>query len=243
MTGRLPTCRLWICSAAVAVLMGLAVYSPVAAADPPPGARAEHVADGLCLLCHGQPGITTEVDGQERAVAPVDQVQFAASAHGEKACVDCHLNQTSLPHRAATLTQPVQRATACQACHEEAYEGYLESPHGTMADLEYGGGPACADCHGSAHTVQPIRDWNKEERAQVCAGCHPGAGTGFLKALSHEAPSPGFLPSVYFAEHFLVLLASASLAFGIIHVELDLLRWLVQRRRSRTAGRRRWEST
>jgi predicted CXXCH cytochrome family protein len=112
-----------------------------------------------------------------------------------------------------------------------------------MAELRDTSGPTCASCHGSAHTVRPIREWTDQERVKVCAGCHPGAGTGFLQALSHQAPSPSFLASAYFAGRFLVILASASLAFGIIHVELDLLRWLVRRWRAGSGRRARWESS
>jgi predicted CXXCH cytochrome family protein len=227
----------------VALAVAWFARTPMAAADPPPPASDGRPPNGLCLMCHGQPGLTTKVKGQTRTIAEVDPPAFAASAHGEQACIACHTDQSSLPHLQAGSTRRYQRATACQECHRDAYDGYLESPHGTMAELRDASGPTCASCHGSAHTVRPVSEWTDQERAQVCAGCHPGAGTGFLQALSHQAPSPSFLPSAYFAGRFLVVLASASLAFGIIHVELDLLRWLVQRWRSRPARRRRWEST
>lgn len=235
--------RLWACSAALAAAVGWFAGSPVTAADPPPPARPDGPPNALCLMCHGQPGLTTKVDGQERTVAAVDLPAFTASAHGEQTCVDCHAGQSALPHVRRDLTGRSERAAACAACHADAYDGYLESPHGTMAELRDASGPACADCHGSAHTVQPVREWTPRERAEVCAGCHRGARVGFLKALSHEAPSPRFLPSVYFAGRFLIVLASASLAFGIIHVELDLLRWLVRRWRASSGRRGRWEST
>lgn len=244
MASRLARCgRLWICASVVALAVAWFARTPMAAADPPPPASDGRLPNGLCLMCHGQPGLTTKVKGQTHTIAAVDPPAFAASAHGEKTCNACHTDQSSLPHLQAGSTRQYQRATACQECHRDAYDGYLESPHGTMAELRDASGPTCASCHGSAHTVRPISEWTAQERAQVCAGCHPGAGTGFLQALSHQAPSPSFLPSAYFAGRFLVVLASASLAFGIIHVELDLLRWLVQRWRSRPARRGRWEST
>jgi predicted CXXCH cytochrome family protein len=195
------------------------------------------------LLCHAQPGLTTKVDGQERTIAAVDQAAFTSSAHAGQTCVSCHADESALPHPLASRATPSDGVTACAACHLDAYEGYLESPHGTMADLRDGSGPTCADCHGSAHAVRPIRAWSDEQRAQICAGCHTGAGTDFLGALSHEAPSPRHLQLVYFAGRFLTILAASSLAFGIIHVELDLLRWLVRRWRSRPARREPWEST
>jgi hypothetical protein len=235
--------RLWICGSAVALAVVLFGRTPVASADPTPPAIGDHVPNGLCLMCHGKPGLTTTMDGQTRTIEPVDQAAFAASAHGGKTCVACHADQSSLPHLLPGSTVGYQRATACQECHREAYDGYLESPHGTMAELRDSSGPTCASCHGNVHAVRPVKEWSDQDRAKVCAGCHSGAGTGFLQALSHQAPSPSFLPTVYFAGRFLVILASASLAFGIIHVELDLLRWLVRRWRAGSGGRRRWESS
>jgi predicted CXXCH cytochrome family protein len=244
MTSRLATWgRVWISASAVALAVAWFARTPSAAADPPPPAIDGHVPNGLCLMCHGQPGLTMTVDGQTRTIAAVDQTAFAASAHGGKTCVECHADQSSLPHVQPGSTAQYRRATPCQECHRDAYDGYMESPHGTMAELRDNSGPTCASCHGSAHTVRPVKEWTDQERAQVCAGCHPGAGTGFLQALSHQAPSPSFLPSVYFAGRFLVILASSSLAFGIIHVELDLLRWLVRRWRAGSGRRARWESS
>lgn len=243
MTTRLARCgRLWICASAVALAVAWFARTPSAAADPPSSANADVLPNGLCLVCHGQPGLTAKVEGQTRTIAAVDLPAFASSVHGGQTCVACHTDQSSLPHVQLGATEQYRRATPCQECHRDAYDGYLESPHGTMAELRDASGPTCASCHGSAHTVRPVAEWTAQERAQVCAGCHSGAGTGFLQALSHQAPSPSFLPSVYFAGRFLVILASASLAFGIIHVELDLLRWLVRRWRASSGRRARWGS-
>mgnify|MGYP001559666980 CR=1 FL=1 len=233
----------WMCVSAVVLALASFARTPVAAADPPPPAIDSQPPNGLCLMCHGKTGLATTLGRQPRILDAVDQPAFAASAHGEKACVACHADQSPLPHLQAGSTVQYQRATTCQECHRDAYDGYLESPHGTMAELRDASGPTCASCHGSAHTVRSVPEWTDQERARVCAGCHSGAGTGFLQALSHQAPSPSVFPSAYFAGRFLVILASASLAFGIIHVELDLLRWLVQRWRTGSGGRARWESS
>lgn len=235
--------RLWICSAAVAVTVGWFACSPVAAAGPPLPAGDDRVPNGLCLICHGQPGLTTKVNGQERTIAAVDVAAFTASAHGGQTCVSCHADQAALPHLQSSPTGRGESAGTCAKCHRDAYDGYMESPHGTMAELRDASGPTCANCHGDVHSVRPVREWTDQQRAQICAGCHHGAGTGFLQSLSHQAPSPRFLPSAFFAGRFLVVLASASLAFGIIHVELDLLRWLVRRWRTGSRRRERWDST
>lgn len=234
--------RLLICAAALAVAAGWHVWTPAEAAGPPTPAVDDRAPNALCLICHDEPGLTTTSLKPPRAIEPVDPSAFARSAHGEESCVDCHESQSALPHPRSETTGQLAVAIGCASCHQEAYDGYLESPHGTMAELHDARGPACADCHGNVHAMEPIASWTEEERAEVCAGCHPGAGTGFLSALSHEEPSPTVQPTAYFAGRFLVVLASGALAFGIIHVELDLLRWIVRRWRTGSGRTERWES-
>lgn len=234
--------QLLICAAALAVAAGWHIWAPAAAAAPPTPAIDDQAPNALCLLCHDEAGLTATSVKPPRLIEPVDPLAFAASAHGAEACVDCHEHQSALPHPREEAAGPQAVAIGCASCHAEAYAGYLESPHGTMAELHDARGPACADCHGNVHAVQPIAAWTKEERAEVCSGCHPGAGTGFLSALSHEEPSPTVQPTAYFAGRFLVVLASGALAFGIIHVELDLLRWIVRRGRTGSGRTERWES-
>jgi len=229
-----------LCAAALAVAAWWLAGVTTAHAEPP--APAAPVSNQLCLRCHARPGLTVGAGGQEREIAAVDMAAFDASAHGGERCVTCHGDQSALPHPAIGPDTAVRPAPDCATCHREAVDGYLESPHGTMAELRDATGPGCADCHGTAHVVQSVAGWTQEQRAQVCAGCHAGAGTTFLQALSHRAPSPHVLPSAYFAGRFLVVLASASLAFGIIHTELDLLRWMARRWRGGFGRRAPWQS-
>lgn len=227
--------RWWIGPALAAVAVGWCVSPPSAAAGPPLPVRDERPPNGLCLICHSQPGLTAKVgEEQERPIAAVDPQVFEASAHGSEDCVACHAVQSALPHPrlGAQEQRDTREATACLKCHGDAYEGYLDSLHGTMVKLDDARAPACADCHGNAHEVQPIQEWTAHERAQACAGCHPGASTSFLEVPSHEEPSPHFLPSAYFAERFLVILTATVLAFAVIHVELDMLRWFVRWRQT-----------
>ena len=233
--------RLLICAAAVAATAGWHVWAPAEAAGPPTPTVEDRAPNALCLICHDE-GLTTTSVKPPRAIEPVDSLAFARSAHGDEACVACHESQSALPHARAGAAGPPVVAVGCASCHRDAYDGYLESPHGTMAELHDARGPACADCHGNVHAMEPIAAWTDEERAEVCSGCHPGAGTGFLSALSHEEPSPSVQPGAYFAGRFLVVLASGALAFGIIHVELDLLRWIVRRWRTGSGRKERWES-
>lgn len=234
--------RLWVCAATIVVAGWWLAGARIAAAQTPPAAGVDPVANGLCLLCHGQAGLTTGPNGTGLAIAPIDQAAFTNSAHGAQTCVSCHGDQSVLPHPALAPIGTARTAADCATCHKEATQGYLESPHGTMADLKDGKGPTCETCHGNIHAVKPVAQWTTQERAAVCVKCHAGAGTGFLKALSHSAPTASSRPFVFFAGRFLTILAASSLAFGIIHVELDLLRWLVRRWRRGPAREGRWDS-
>ena len=222
---------IWL--AVILVSAGWLVSPLKAAADPPGPAQRVEPPNSLCLICHGQDGLTSRgEDGQERSIDAVDATTFAASAHGEVACAKCHRGQTLLPHPnwQAAGAADLADAVACQECHEDAAEAYMRSVHGTMVELGDARAPECADCHGDPHTVRPAEEWTDSQRARACAECHSGATPGFTKALRHGEPSPNSLAASYFAGRFLIILTAAVLAFGIIHVELQVLRWLAQKR-------------
>jgi hypothetical protein len=97
-----------------------------------------------------------------------------------------------------------------------------------MAKLSDERAPTCSDCHGDAHYLSLVREWKESDRAEACASCHSGATPTFLDAAPlHQSVSPGFLSTAYVAGLFLMVLTAATLAFGIIHVELEMLRWFV----------------
>ena len=221
------------CLAVILVSAGWFVSPLGAAADPPEPAQPAHAPNSLCLICHGQEGLTSKGEGgRERTIHAIEAKPFADSAHGGVACLKCHPGQSRLPHpdqQAAGLAEPAA-AVPCRNCHEEASEAYMKSAHGTMVELGDARAPACADCHGDVHSIQPVDKWTDSQRAQACGECHTGATASFTKALRHEPPSPNSLAASYFAGRFLMILTAAVLAFGIIHVELQLLRWLAQRR-------------
>lgn len=224
-----------ICLAVILVSVGWFALPLKAAADPPGPAQRVEPPNSLCLICHGQDGLTSRgEDGRERSIDAVEAKAFAASAHGEVACAKCHRGQSRLPHPdwRAVGSADLADAVACQECHEDAAEAYMRSAHGTMVELGDARAPGCADCHGDSHYIRPIAQWTESQRAQACAECHSGATVSFTKALRHDPPSPNSLAASYFAGRFLIILTAAVLAFGIIHVELQVLRWLAQKRGS-----------
>lgn len=226
----------------MAVSAGWLIGLASAGAEPPAPAADGHAPNGLCLVCHGQELTVGASTAQQRTIDAVERQAFDASAHKRVECVDCHPVQSALPHpKPEALGLPgAGDAVACPECHSDAYEGYRDGPHGTMAKLGDDRAPACGDCHGNAHYVRLVQQWTEDDRAAACAQCHSGATRSFVEAsLGHKAPSAGFLSTPYFAGLFLMILTAATLAFGIIHVELSLLRWFSRWRgthSARTAG-------
>jgi hypothetical protein len=230
--------RIWVAFAAVAAgwLIGLAP----AGADPPLPVTGR-VENGLCLSCHDQELAVGANTGPEQTVSSVEQQKFESSAHKGMACIECHAAESALPHtqREGRAVLNAGGAAACRECHGEAYEGFMDGHHGTMLKLGDDRAPTCSDCHGDAHYLPLVQQWTKDDQAAACADCHSGANTTFLSAApGHKEASSGFLSTSYFAGLFLMVLTTATLAFGIIHVELEMLRWFVHRL-SRARGARK----
>jgi hypothetical protein len=221
-----------ICVALAAVAAGMFIGIASVNADPSPPPIDSRVPNGLCLKCHDQKVTAGAGTRQQRTLDPVEIQAFGASAHNGMQCVECHPGQSALPHarqeRPGLLNASV--SVACAECHRDAYDGYLESPHGTMAKLGYIKGPDCTDCHGKEHSIALVQQWTEKDRLEACANCHSGATNGFLGAIpGHGAASSGFLPTTYFAGIFLMILTTVTLGFGIVHVELETLSWLIHR--------------
>ncbi len=195
--------------------------SGVVQAAPPPNA--------LCLACHSKAGLVRTNGLLEQPIAAVPPDAFESSAHGKMACVKCHASQAAIPHASPDdPTAPLVRIDArelCSSCHEEASKAYSHTVHGTVDNLGDERAPGCTDCH-SAHAVKPVARWTADERGAACARCHDGADASFAKAfMGHREASTSWFAPTYFAGRFLVVLLACVLAFGTLHVELDMLRW------------------
>lgn len=202
-------------------------------------AAAPVPSNSLCLACHSHPGLMRTVAHVEVALDRIDPEAFAASAHRTTACARCHTGQASVPHGPTAQSAPSDGAATqlCSSCHKEASEGYAHTVHGTVNNLGDRRAPGCTDCH-SAHIVKPVAQWTEADRGRACAQCHAGADAEFAKAATghREASATWFAPT-YFAGRFLVVLLACTLAFGTVHVELDMLRWgssRIRRRRHHT---------
>ncbi len=220
-------------TAGTAIFLALAIWlwgTSTTHADPP--APSVERQNQICLMCHSHKLMVQDGETSPRVVAAVVASPFQLSAHGGRACLECHPNLSEIPHdrTLGTTAAAPSVAVSCANCHEEAAEGYREGPHGPVAELGDDRAPECVKCHGNAHYIQVVDQWPKEKQAAACAQCHAGAGTSFLGAApGHQRPSTGFLSTPYFAGLFLMGLTAGTLAFGIVHTELEMLRWLTQR--------------
>ncbi|MDE3194577.1 MAG: cytochrome c3 family protein [Chloroflexota bacterium] len=206
-------------------------HATVVAQDPTTPSYA------LCATCHGQKDKLTKLPDGETLQVSVDVAAFRSSVHGDFSCTECHPKQRTIPH--APLTAADLRAfkqemgNVCQSCHAEATASYAESFHGMAARLGVSRAATCTDCH-TAHAVKAPAQWTLAERATQCATCHTGATASFASGwMGHREPSLGWFPMVFFASKFFVALTALTLGVGIVHVELDVLRWSSNKIRGR----------
>lgn len=198
-------------------------HATVVASDPKAASYAQ------CATCHAQLDRATKLANGDTLLTTIDVGRFTASVHGTFSCTECHPSQATIPHEALTaagrraFTQ--EMATVCQSCHKDATASYAESFHGMAARLGVARAASCTDCH-TAHAVTAPAQWTLEDRAARCATCHTGATAQFASGwMGHKEPSLGWFPMVFFAEKGFVALTALTLGVGIVHVELDVLRW------------------
>lgn len=191
-----------------------------------------------CSKCHGNvvASYRTSVHGT-----------LVASGRKDAAtCIDCHTDSGSAHGLQAvdapdSVTSGKNVAGTCGKCHTKVAENYASTFHGKAMRLGVSGeAPTCVDCHG-AYGIQrvhgPEGPLTEGKIGQTCAKCHEGANENFAGGwMGHEEPSPSWFPAVFITERFLFYLMTSVVAFGIIHVELDLLRWLVSGRKKKGSG-------
>jgi len=214
----------------------------------------------VCTDCHRPhavfpPDLVTQISSTCNSCHQPTVQSYWQSVHGRLVqggrrdaanCADCHSRdqrvhtmESGRTPGSSSSEQEVPRT--CGRCHPKALETYETTFHGRAWRLgTHGGAPTCIDCHGS-FGVQPVHGPEgtavSERLITTCAQCHRGVTPEFIKGwLGHEEPSRKHFPWVYYAERLLFYLTTSVLAFGILHVELDLLRWWVTRRKKTGDG-------
>ncbi|MBI4318396.1 MAG: cytochrome c3 family protein [Chloroflexi bacterium] len=216
----------------------------------------------LCVDCHSAHSVKRAFSLVQSTTCAKCHVAvtdtYETSVHGKlvsagridaATCVDCHTNTRST-HGLQAVAAPGSVLSAkhvpetCGRCHTRALETYESTIHGKAVRLGVAANaPTCVDCHG-AYGVQRVHGAEapvtKAKLAETCAKCHPGASENFLSGwMGHEEASPSWFPMVFITERFLFFLTTSVVAFGIVHVELDILRWVVNRRKK--AGQKKEE--
>lgn len=199
------------------------------------------VAQNSCAMCHNN-----VADTYKQSV----HGQLVQSGRTDAAnCLDCHTPNSSA-HSIQTVKDPIGvtapklQAETCGRCHPKPLETYLSTFHGMAMTLGVKDNAAtCTDCHGTygvqrVHGPEQTASVATTQMAGNCAKCHPGADEKFAAGwLGHEEPSQDWFPLVHYAERFFFFLTTSVVAFGVLHVELDILRWAVNRRKERRTGR------
>lgn len=141
---------------------------------------------------------------------------FTASVHGKAiargndrspVCTDCHGIHLIKPHIDPTSSVAAQNIarTTCGQCHgnvqmtkefgisSSRVKSYEESYHGLAKQLGSNKAANCASCHG-IHNILPGSDpqsmIHKNNLAETCGRCHPGAGQKFVQGRVHLEELP-----------------------------------------------------
>lgn len=188
----------------------------------------------VCTSCH-----PAQVHEYQQSV----HGRARAQGIGEAArCADCHTAHRILPKadpRSSVFVRNLPQT--CGRCHENSglserfgiaahrYSTYQESYHGISA--KYGSLVAanCSSCHGS-HLIlaasDPNSSINPHNLLQTCGRCHPNASANFLKGKVHVEAAWNVSPAVFVARVFYTLFIGALGVFFLLHIGLDIMRWI-----------------
>ncbi len=161
-------------------------------------------------------------------------------------CTDCHGKHDVYSSDMSVSHTNVQNVPdTCMACHEDyalmkkfnlstdQAETYTQSFHGVA--LQYGEERVanCASCHGT-HEIRaqddPKSSINPANIPHTCGKCHKGANENFAKGKIHLNYHKKEAGLAYYVANFFIWLTSLTMVALFIHILLDLLRKLKERR-------------
>ncbi|MCP4899150.1 MAG: hypothetical protein GY906_19450 [bacterium] len=140
-----------------------------------------------CLMCHEDPDATGMRGGTEISVH-TDPDLFAASVHGEFACIDCHvdLDGVELPHE-----EELEPAD-CGMCHDDVAQENAAGPHGRWAKDPASPAAGCVRCHTS-HAVRAATDASSsvhpDNANSLCGSCHRSEGAAAARGAHNGSGS------------------------------------------------------
>jgi len=137
--------------------------------------------------------------------------EFNQSVHGQAlargngqtpVCTDCHGIHLIKSHTdpSSSVASQALAKTTCAQCHEgmklaqefdvpgKRASSYMDSYHGLASKMGSSVVANCASCHG-IHNILPSTDAksmiNRQNLAQTCGKCHPGASENFILGKVH----------------------------------------------------------
>ena len=163
------------------------------------GSAAIVFAEEKCLVCHGRHDLfRTEETGRKVSLF-IDTTVLGHSAHGKRACVDCHVDVVAIPHKEV-------KAVNCRRCHYagnatgapqgELYDQFEHSVHGMEVLAGNAKAPVCQDCHGTHDILGPdsaSSRTNKLNRPKTCGRCHIEVYAQFEQSIHGQALTKGNL--------------------------------------------------
>ena len=142
--------------------------------DPETGERI--IPNERCLTCHGdETHKSDERDDGSPVNIFVEPDKIRSSVHGERACTDCHVNITRVPHR----KQP-QVIVGCIDCHRRTWEEYKDDPDGKHKRLRV----VTEQIDNFMHSIhaQP-NELDQSRTNATCYDCHDGHNVGELGSI------------------------------------------------------------
>ncbi len=127
--------------------------------------------DERCYRCHDDPELTG-FRGDDEIPMFIDAEIFAASAHADLACIECHEDLAGSRRRRHAEDL---EAVDCAACHRREAREQRASLHGAAEAAGDPMAPGCADCHGK-HDVLASSDPSAPTAVMnipmLCGTCH-----------------------------------------------------------------------
>jgi cytochrome b subunit of formate dehydrogenase len=175
---------------------------------------------------------------------------YLNSAHGRAAehgvreapvCTDCHGEHRILSHVAKespVFASNIPKMT-CGRCHgdlrladkfdieDSAVASYDDSYHGLASRAGRATVAHCASCHG-VHDILPSSNpeshVHKDNLAQTCGECHPGAGQRYAIGTVHVIPTEREQAVVFWVRWIYLWMIYATIGGMLLHNGLDLYR-------------------
>lgn len=196
-----------------------------------------------CSGCHGKI--------YQEYIESIHGVGLMAGRTDNPVCTDCHSEHAIKPPSDPTSTvfSSVVSQHLCADCHEatrivdryglldNVVESYQNSYHGLAVRAGSVVSANCASCHG-VHNIRPSSDpqstIHKDNLAETCASCHPGASAQVTKGSVHVYPSPQSDAIIYYVTIFYFTLIFGVIGGMVLHNGLDFRKKFVAKLKRET---------